>query len=148
VVVEPRDTERIALALGSLGRMARPRHPFVPIGLHRDAAILHPRAPARVAVDAVDEVVRTGELADRFHVRVGDEAFEVAGSGSAWKAFDLHIARGIALETRVPDFESLAFEGVDIAVEGAPVVGVVEQALGGHVERGVRRQLLFPFNDN
>ena len=46
-----------------------------------------------------------------------------------------------ALEPRVPGFDPLALQGVDIEVEGAAVVGGVEQAVGRHVERRVHADL-------
>ena len=46
VVVEASDVEGVSLALGGLGRVSRPGHPLVAVGLHGHAPVLHPRAPS------------------------------------------------------------------------------------------------------
>ena len=114
VVVEPGDVEGVSLALGGLGRVARPGHPLVAVGLHGHAPVLHPRAPAGVLVDPVDQGVGARELTDGLHVGVGDQALEIVGGGRAREPFDLGIARGVALEARVPGFDPLTLQGVDI----------------------------------
>ena len=95
----------------------------------------------RVLVDPVDQRVGARELTDGFHVGVGDQPLEVVGRRRAREPFDLGISRGVALEPRMPGFDALTFQRVDVEVIGAAVVGDVEQAVGRHVERGAHPDL-------
>jgi len=143
MIVEAGDVEHPALALGRLGRVAGPGHALVAVRLHGDAAILHTRAPAGVAVDLVEEVVGAGELAHGFHVGVDDVPVlicrgtvvlrnpsngEVAGCLGFNDAIDQTHIRDVAIVGAGPSGLAAAVYG---ASEGLDVVMVEMNSPGG-----------------
>ena len=103
----------VKIVFGDEARIPQPRYPFRTVRrVLRNALETPPKRPVYIAVNPVEELVRTAKTAPGSHRRMHNASLHAFQRGHARIACDFNVTETVQREARLPDLDATAFESI------------------------------------